>query len=333
MSERYDFVVIGAGSGGIAAAVRAASYGARTLVIESAALGGTCVNVGCVPKKVMWYGAEMAHRLADAADYGFDVQVTGFDWNTLKQRRDAYVQRLNGLYQQRFERESIELVRGHARLLGRKQVQVADRVIEASHVLISVGGRPRLPQLPGTELGITSDGFFELEQRPQRVAVVGGGYIAVELAGIFAALGSEVSLIIRREQPLREFDGTLREMVTEYLQQDGVRIVRNVEPSAVRRADDGTLELTLSDGATLAGQQQVLWAIGRIANTRDLGLAAAGVAARQWHRDCGQIPEYECRTDLCRGRLHRSARTDPGRHRGGASARGSRLRWPDRSPS
>jgi glutathione reductase (NADPH) len=278
MSETFDYVVIGGGSGGIASAVRAASYGARALVIESGALGGTCVNVGCVPKKVMWYGAEMAHRLADAADYGFDVTVSGFDWAALKQRRDAYVHRLNGLYEQRFERESIELIRGHGRFLGPKRVQVGERVIEASHVLVAVGGQPHVPQIPGAELGITSDGFFELEQRPQRVVVVGGGYIAVELAGIFVALGSEVTLVIRRDKPLRGFDGTLREMVTEYLEQDGVRIVRDVEPTELKRSDDGSLQLTLNDGATLDGQDEVLWAIGRGANTLNLDLAAGGVA-------------------------------------------------------
>ena len=280
MSETYDFVVIGGGSGGIAAAVRAASYGARVLVIESGALGGTCVNVGCVPKKVMWYGAEMAHRLADAADYGFDVQVSGFDWPALKQRRDAYVHRLNGLYEQRFDRESIELVRGHGRFVGPKRVQVGERIIDATHVLIAVGGQPRLPQLPGAELGITSDGFFELQQLPKSVAVVGGGYIAVELAGIFAALGTEVTLVIRRELPLRGFDGTLREMVTEYLEQDGVRIVRDVEPAALSRGDDGDLELALSDGTTLGAQEQVLWAIGRTPNTQGLELSASEVASR-----------------------------------------------------
>jgi len=280
MSESYDFVVIGGGSGGIAAAVRAASYGARALVIESGALGGTCVNVGCVPKKVMWYGAELAHRLVDAADYGFDVQVSGFDWQALKHRRDAYVHRLNGLYEQRLERESIELVRGHGRFLGPKRVQVGERIIDASHVLVAVGGQPRLPRVPGAELGISSDGFFELQQRPQRVAVVGGGYIAVELAGIFAALGSEVTLVIRRELPLRGFDGTLREMIAEYLQQDGVQIVRDVEPAALSRDDDGTLELALSDGAALTAQDQVLWAIGRDPNTHSLGLEASGVETR-----------------------------------------------------
>ena len=277
MNDSYDFVVIGGGSGGLAAAGRAASYGARTLVIESGALGGTCVNVGCVPKKVMWYGAEMAHKLADAADYGFDVQVAGFDWGKLKQRRDAYVHRLNDIYAKRFENDGQDLIRGFGRLSGPGQVQVDDRIIDAKHILVAVGGQPRLPQIPGVELGITSDGFFELEQLPKRVAVVGAGYIAVELAGIFAALGSEVSLVIRREQALRTFDGTLRELVTEYLEQDGVNIVQQVEPQSLQRGDNGKLSLALNNGETIDDLDQVLWAIGRVPNTAQLDLPAAGV--------------------------------------------------------
>jgi glutathione reductase (NADPH) len=277
MSESYDFVVLGGGSGGIAAAVRAASYGARALVIESGRLGGTCVNVGCVPKKVMWYGAELAHRIADAADYGFDLTLNGFDWSHLQRERDAYVQRLNGLYEARLERESVDLLRGRGRFVGPRRVQLGERIIDAAHVLIAVGGQPRWPAIPGADLGISSDGFFALTERPQRVAVVGGGYIAVELAGIFAALGSEVSMILRRDLPLRGFDHTLREMVAEYLQQDGIELLRVGEPEKLERAADGRLLLSTRSGHVEAGLDQVLWAIGRDANTLDLGLDAAGL--------------------------------------------------------
>ena len=279
MSESYDFLVLGGGSGGIAAAVRAASYGARAVVIESARLGGTCVNVGCVPKKVMWYGAELAHRIADAADYGFDVTLNGFDWSHLRRERDAYVTRLNGLYEARLERESIELVRGHGRFVGPRRVQVGERVIEGRHVLIAVGGQPRFPNIPGAELGISSDGFFELDARPQRVAVVGAGYIAVELAGIFAALGSHVSMILRRDLPLRGFDATLREMVAEYLEQDGVELLRVGEPTSLERGSDGRLTLNTRNKHSCGGLDQVLWAIGRDPRTKDLGLDATGLRA------------------------------------------------------
>lgn len=277
MSEKYDYVVVGGGSGGIASAVRAASYGARALVIESGRLGGTCVNVGCVPKKVMWYGAELAHRILDAKDYGFQVSLDGFEWASLKAQRDAYVARLNGIYEARFEREKIELVRGRARFTGPRRLAVGGREVEGEHVLVATGGMPRLPAVPGAELGITSDGFFELEQLPGRVAVVGGGYIAVELAGIFAGLGAQVSLVIRRDLPLRGFDSMLRELATEYLEQDGVALVRGGEPAAVQRQADGRLSLDTTAGEHLADLDQVLWAIGRAPNTGDLALDRAGV--------------------------------------------------------
>ena len=279
MTENYDLVVLGGGSGGGAAAGRAASYGARVAVIESGRLGGTCVNVGCVPKKVMWNGAELAHRIADAGDYGFQVSLDGFDWGHLKRERDAYVKRLNGIYEARLEREGIDLVRGHGRFVGPRQVQVGERVLEGRHVLLAVGGLPRLPDVPGVELGITSDGFFELDARPRRVAVVGGGYIAVELAGIFAGLGSQVSLVIRRDRPLRGFDDSLREMVVEYLEQDSVELVRGAEPERLERGPQGRLVLTTRAGVSIADLDTVLWAVGRRANTDALDLPATGLEA------------------------------------------------------
>ena len=277
MSESWDLVVLGGGSGGIAAAVRAASYGARAAVVESGRLGGTCVNVGCVPKKVMWNAAELAHRIIDARDYGFDVSLQGFDWGRLKRERDAYVARLNGIYEARLERESIGLVRGHGVLTGPRQVTVDGRALDAAHVLIATGGRPRLPDIPGVELGITSDGFFELDALPRRVAVVGAGYIAVELAGILASLGTEVSLVLRKDEPLRTFDATLRALVVEYLEQDGVRTVPRAAPERLERGADGSLTLHCHAGTVLDGLDHVIWAIGRDPNTGGLGLDAAGL--------------------------------------------------------
>jgi len=277
MSESWDLVVLGGGSGGIAAAVRAASYGARAVVIESGRLGGTCVNVGCVPKKIMWNAAELAHRIADARDYGFDVSLQGFDWGHLKRERDAYVARLNGIYEARLERESIALVRGEAVLTGPRQVTVDGRAIEGSHLLIATGGRPRLPRIPGVELGITSDGFFELDALPRRVAVVGAGYIAVELAGILASLGTRVSLVLRKDEPLRTFDATLRALVVEYLEQDGIEIVPRAGPERLERDADGRLALHCHGGTVIDGLDHVLWAIGRDPATSGLGLEAAGL--------------------------------------------------------
>jgi glutathione reductase (NADPH) len=277
--SRYDLLVVGGGSGGIAAAVRAASHGARAAVIEAGALGGTCVNVGCVPKKVMFYGAGIAHSLQDATDYGFDIEVKGFDWGTLQRQRDAYVRRLNGIYEKRLHTEGIELIRGHGRFTGPGRVEVGGDVFEAEHTLIAVGARPSRPDLPGAELGIDSDGFFALTEQPRKVAIVGAGYIAVELAGVFAGLGTEVHVVLRRDLPLRGFDGMLREAVAANLASDGVTLHSGTTPASLQRGQDG-LSLALGDGRSLDALDAVLWAMGRPANTADLGLDHAGVAAR-----------------------------------------------------
>src|SRR4030081_1845508 len=198
MADEFDFVVIGAGSGGLAAAQRAAEYGAKVAIVESGRLGGTCVNVGCVPKKVMWSAADIADGLEDAAEYGFRPgPAEPHDWALLKSKRDAYVARLNGIYASNLAKRHIEVVEGRASFVNGRTVQVADRTLTAPHILVAVGGRPMLPDIPGAELGITSDDFFELQERPDRVAVVGSGYIAIELTGIFAALGAKATLVLR----------------------------------------------------------------------------------------------------------------------------------------
>ncbi|MCB1741260.1 MAG: glutathione-disulfide reductase [Gammaproteobacteria bacterium] len=278
MSKTYDFLVLGGGSGGIAAAVRAASYGARCAVVESARLGGTCVNVGCVPKKVMWYGASLAHALHDAPGYGFSVDVRGHDWNKLKTERDAYIRRLNGIYADRFESSKIDLYEGHGRLVGPRSIEVNGETLNGEHLLLAVGGEPRMPDLPGVELGINSDGFFELESCPRRVAVVGGGYIAVELAGVLAALGAETELVVRRDLPLTSFDTMLREELKSQLEQNGVSIRAQANPTALKRVADGSLEMTLDTApGVVVGLDQVIFAIGRVPRTGGLGLEQAGV--------------------------------------------------------
>ena len=218
--ERYDFdlIVIGGGSGGIAAARRAAEYGARVALVEAGRLGGTCVNVGCVPKKLMWNAAEFVGAVDDARGYGFDVTLDGHDWAALKAARDAYVQRLNGIYEANLAKSRVTLA---ARLgeAGRCAHRDGGRYAHctASGSLLAPGGRPHRPEIAGAELGIDSDGFFALAQRPQRVTVVGGGYIAVEIAGVFAALGSQVTMVVRGATLLREFDPLLIEAAHEGL--------------------------------------------------------------------------------------------------------------------
>ena len=276
--KTYDYIAIGGGSGGVATARRAAEYGARALVVEANRLGGTCVNVGCVPKKVMWYAAGIAQAMRDAAGYGFSVGDTRFDWNTLKSRRDAYIARLNGIYANMLEKAGVDVVRGFARFVDARTIEVNGERFSAPHIVIATGGRPLVPDIPGAELGIDSDGFFALEQQPRRVAVVGGGYIAVELAGVFNALGSEVSMLVRGPHLLRPFDALLREELMAQMQEDGVRLNFATEVRSVARGTDGTLRVACSSGKALE-VDALVWATGRRANTDALDLAAAGLTA------------------------------------------------------
>lgn len=277
MSETFDYLVIGGGSGGIASARRAAQYGARVAVVEAARLGGTCVNVGCVPKKVMWSAAGIAETLHQAADYGFQVGGVRLDWSRLVQARNAYVTRLNGIYQDLLDGSKVTLLRGHARFAGPDAVTVDGVTYRAAHVLIAAGGRPAVPTLPGADLGIDSDGFFALTAHPRRVAVIGAGYIAVELAGVLRALGSEVALAVRGDTVLRSFDTLVQEAVTGHLESAGVAVQRGFVPAGIERRADG-LTVLASDGRPLSGYDCVLWAVGRAACSDGLDLQHAGVA-------------------------------------------------------
>lgn len=278
MVASYDFVVLGGGSGGLAAAQRAAEYGARVVVIEPARLGGTCVNVGCVPKKVMWNAAQLAHALEDAGGYGFSVTRHGHDWGVLKSRRDAYVKRLNGIYRRNLERKSIEWIQASGRFAGPNRI-VTDQGddIRGDHVLIATGGYPIVPALPGAELGITSDGFFELEALPRRTIVIGSGYIAVELAGVLRALGSEVVQLVRYGGVLRSFDEMLGQQLAEHMGAAGIDVVTGAVPESVQSGDDG-LTVQTADGREFEGFDCLLWAIGRSPNTAALDLPGAGIA-------------------------------------------------------
>jgi len=277
MSEKYDLVVIGGGSGGLAAAQRAAEYGARVALAEPGPLGGTCVNVGCVPKKIMWNAAELGSALHDAVDYGFSVTAGGVDWRSLKHKRDAYVERLNALYAANLAKRNVEVVRGHAAFAAAHSVRVGDRTLSAAHIIVATGGRPRLPQIPGADNGITSDGFFELTERPARVAVVGSSYIGIELAGIFAGLGSQTTLVLRGESALRTFDPMLGETILRILSEEGVVVATGVALAALVRGAHGALELHAGDGRRLGPFDCVLWAIGREARVAELALDKADV--------------------------------------------------------
>ncbi len=277
-NSHFDFLAIGGGSGGIAAAVRAAGHGARAAVVEHGRLGGTCVNVGCVPKKLMWYAASLGHTVDEYAGYGFDVSRDGFDWPALKAARDAYVQRLNGIYARRLETEGIARYHGTARFVDTRTVTVGDARLSADHVVIATGGLPIVPPTRGSELGITSDGFFELDERPGRVVVAGSGYIAVELAGVLRALGSEVTMVLRRDRVLRAFDEMLSTELMTALDADGIEIRTNAELDLIERGDPrNTLTVRVNDGTSIQAVDSVLWAIGRRPNVASLDLAATGV--------------------------------------------------------
>jgi glutathione reductase (NADPH) len=275
-STALDLFVIGGGSGGLAAAQRAAGHGARVAVAEAGPLGGTCVNVGCVPKKVMWNTAVIAHALADAPGYGFNVNPGKHDWAELKARRDAYIRRLNGIYERNLAERGVTLLRGHASFTADGGLLVGSERYRARHVVIATGGRPRVPQLEGAGLGITSDGFFQLEARPGRVLIVGSGYVSVELGGVFRALGSEVTILARHDGVLREFDPMLRKVLMDQMRRDGIVIETAAAPAAAHRSTAG-IELEATDGRRFGGFDLLLWAIGRAPNTGGLALEHTGV--------------------------------------------------------
>lgn len=292
MAHDFDLIVIGGGSGGLACAQRAASYGARTALIEMHRLGGTCVNLGCVPKKVMWNAAQIAETLHDAAGYGFDVSIGRHDWSALKQRRDAYVARLNDIYERNLAARDVQLLRGHARLLDRHSLQVGERRLSADAIVLATGGRPLIPQVPGATLGVSSDGFFEMHERPASVAVVGAGYIAAELSGIFHALGCATTLVMRHERILRHFDAMLGEGLMQIMRDEGLTLATGAVPAALTRESNGQLQLSSADGRRLGPFEALIWAVGRAPSTVGMGLDSAGIALDAFGHV--QVDAYQC---------------------------------------
>ena len=270
----YDLFTIGAGSGGVRASRWAANLGARVAVAEERYLGGTCVNVGCIPKKLFAYAAHYHEDFEDAAGYGWRAGAASFDWRTLVANKDREIARLNGVYERLLTGSGVEIFRARATLADPHTVEVDGKRVTAAHVLVATGGWPTKPDIPGSELAFTSNEAFHLPELPRRVVVVGGGYIAVEFASIFNGLGVDTTLVYRGMRLLRSFDADLGKFLGEQMAQKGVRIV--YERNVARIEGGAVLRSTLTDGSVIEGDG-VMFATGRAPNTRGLGLERAGV--------------------------------------------------------
>jgi glutathione reductase (NADPH) len=278
VTASFDLIVIGGGSGGLAHAQRAAEYGAKAAVIESGPLGGTCVNVGCVPKKIMWYTAHHAHMLEHASDFGFDISVNGHVWSDVRKKRDEYISRLNDIYKSNLDKRGVTYIEGQAKFRDANTVDVDGQSYSAERIVIATGGYPIVPHIHGAEHGITSDGFFQLASRPQKVALVGSGYIAVELAGVFNGLGSDTSILVRKDGVLRSFDTMLRTELEAAMQTSGVTLETGVVPHELKKSVNG-IRVIAEDGREFGDYDAVVFAVGRAPNTESLNLEAASVEA------------------------------------------------------
>ncbi|PKH86054.1 glutathione-disulfide reductase [Colwellia sp. Bg11-28] len=285
MTQHFDYLAIGGGSGGIASANRAAKLGKKAAVIEAKYIGGTCVNVGCVPKKAMWYAGQISDALKYASDYGFAQHLTQdtpqFDWAKLVANREAYIERIHAAYQRGFDANDVTVIDGFAKFVDKNTVEVNGELITADHITIATGGRPTLPNIEGADYGIDSDGFFALTEQPKSVAVVGAGYIAVELAGVFHALGTKAHLLVRKEKPLRGFDNMLSDTLVEQMAKHGPTLHNHSTPERIEKLADGSLVIHLTNGKTIGPVETLVWAIGREPATDNINLAAAGVAMNE----------------------------------------------------
>ena len=289
--REYDIIAIGGGSGGSATMNRAAMHGAKAAVIEGNIIGGTCVNVGCVPKKVMWYGAQVSETLKNyAADYGYTIGETSFDFKTLRKNREAYIERSRQAFSNNFNRNGVDYIEGYARFVDKNTVEVNGEQIRAKHIVIATGSYAFIPNVPGSELGGTSDDVFAWEELPESVSIIGAGYIAVELAGVLHALGVKTDLFVRKGGPLRGFDQGIVEVLVEEMKKNGQPLHTHKVPQKLEKLDNGDIQIHFEDGTTHTSQK-VIWAVGRKANVQQLNLEAAGVELTE--RGFIQVDEYQ----------------------------------------
>lgn len=289
MTYDFDLFVIGAGSGGVRASRFAASFGAKVAVAESRYLGGTCVNVGCVPKKLMSYAASFNHEPEIAQSFGWDMNTQQFDWATLINNKNNEIQRLNGIYRNLLSNSGVTLLEGHARFVDAHTVEVNGTNYTAKHILITVGGWPFVPEISGKEHAITSNDAFYLKQQPKHIVIVGGGYIALEFASIFKGLGSEVEVIYRGDLFLKGFDDDVRQHLKQSFEAQGIKLRFNSNIKAIEKHADGQLTAYLEDGQPIA-TEAVFYATGRKPMLDNLNIAAAGVDLDQ--RGYIQINEH-----------------------------------------
>ena len=288
--REYDIIAIGGGSGGIATMNRAGEHGAKAAVIEEKKLGGTCVNVGCVPKKIMWYGAQIAETFHQfGVDYGFKTTDLNFDFATLRRNREAYIDRARSSYDGSFKRNGVDLIEGHAEFVDSHTVSVNGELIRAKHIVIATGAHPSIPNIPGAELGGSSDDVFAWEELPESVAILGAGYIAVELAGVLHTFGVKTDLFVRRDRPLRGFDSYIVEGLVKEMERTNLPLHTHKVPSKLEKTAEG-ITIHFEDGTSHTASQ-VIWATGRRPNVKDLQLEKAGVTLNE--RGFIQVDEYQ----------------------------------------